>query len=366
MMRNAFLSIGKKAMLQARSLGMTPHRAFFKLLIPLCRPWILGGVLLVMMETLSDFGGFSVFNYDNLTTAIYTAWFGFFSLASASKIAVILIVIAFLLIFCEQKNKPNAAYTSVEPLSFFFPCSFLGKSFCLLFSLGLVFFALIVPLIQLVIWSKEQWNFFSYANFLMNSCLFATIGAGITVMLGCYWAYLKRIGKFKSLIDYSILGYALPGTFIALSTFVCFKSIGLHFSWGPLLVLLLAYSIRFLAMGYRPVDNAYGRMAKNLDLAAQSLGQNRFKIFKRIHIPLIDKSIATAFLLIFIELLKEMPMTLLIRPFNWDTLAVKIFEFTSEGEWERASVPAILLVVLGMVAVLFINRRDGGRTHIGT
>ena len=389
MARNAFLSLGKKAMLQARSLGVSPRRAFFKLLIPLCRPWILGGVLLVMMETLSDFGGFSVFNYDNLTTSIYMAWFGFFSLATASKIAVILIVIAFLLIYTEQKNKPNATYTNTEFLSFNFSCSFLEKSLCFLFSFSLVFFSLIVPLIQLIIWSKEQWDFSGYANFLVNSCLFAAMGAGLTVILGCYWAFLKRIGKFKSLIDLSILGYALPGTLIALSAFVCFKLIGLHFSWGSLVILLLAYCIRFLAMGYRPVDNAYGRMAKNLDLCflamgyrpvdnaygrmaknldlcAQSLGQNPWKIFRRIHIPLIDKSIATAFLLIFIELLKEMPMTLLIRPFNWDTLAIKIFEFTSEGEWERASVPAILLVALGMVAVLIMNRREGERPHIGT
>lgn len=364
--RNAFLSVGTKAMLQARSLGMPPGRAFFKLLVPLCRPWILAGTLLVMMETLSDFGGFSVFNHDTLTTAIYTAWFGFFSLATASKIAAILVVIAFLLIFCEQKNKPNANYAGTEPLSFSFPLSFSGRLAGFLFSSVLIFFSLVVPLIQLLVWSMDGWDLSGYGSFIMNSFLFAAMGASTVVILGVFWAFLKRIGKFKSLIDFSILGYALPGTLIALSVFVCFKSIGLNFSWGPLLVLLLAYCVRFLAVAYRPVDNAYGRMAANLDLAARSLGQGRFKIFKRIHIPFIDKSIGTAFLLIFIELLKEMPITLLIRPFNRDTLAVKIFEFTSEGDWQRASVPAILLVVLGVMAVLMMNGRDGEHTHIGT
>ena len=365
LMRNAFLSVGKKTMLQARSLGIPPHKAIFKLIIPLCRPWILGGVLLVMMETLSDFGGFSVFNHDTLTTAIYTAWFGFFSVGLASKIAVILIIIAFLLIVCEQKNKPNAVYSNTEPLFFSFHLSFLGKSLCLVFSLVLVFFSFIIPVLQLFFWSKGQWDLSGYGFFFMNSFLFAFLGGVVTVGLGIFWAYLKKIGKFKSLIDFSILGYALPGTLVALSVFVCFKSVGLHFSWGPLLTLLLAYAIRFLAVGHRPINNAYGRMTANLDLAARSLGQNRWKIFKKIHIPFIDKSIFTAFMLIFVELLKEMPITLLIRPFNWDTLAVKIFEFTSEGEWERASVPAILLVSLGVSVVLIMNRRDGGQTRIG-
>ena len=366
-MRNAFLSIEKKVILQARSLGMSPQRTFFKLILPICRPWMLGSTLLVMMETLSDFGGFSAFNYETLTTAIYTAWFGLFSITTASKLAVILILIAFLLIIYEQKTKSKAYYGNKEEvIPFSYPLSFWGKYFGLVFSLILFGLSFIVPLSQLVIWSVGKWNISNYEFLFSHSIIFALGGAIFTVALGGFWAFLKRLGKFKHLINISILGYALPSTLIALSAFICFKFLGIYLSWGGILILFFAYAIRFLIVGYRPVDNAYHRINPHLDLAAQSLGQNRWTIFKRIHFPLINKNIATAFLLILMELLKEMPITLLIRPFNWDTLAVKIFEFTSEGEWEKASIPAILLVLLGMITVFIINKREKNETYIGT
>ena len=365
--KRAFSSVGGKAMAAARSLGASPLRAFFKVVLPLSRPWILSALLLVMMEALSDFGGVSVFNYSTLTTAIYTAWFGLFSLEAASKIALISAAVAFGLVAFERHFKENSShYASLHSSSLASPpptplsLPLWGQALALAFSLGVVVASTLLPMAQLIgwAWGGGGWSSGGGATahlpFLLHSLSFALLGSLFIVGVALLFAVVKRCGyQWEGLMNFLLslllLGYALPGPLIALSVFMSYKSLG-----GSLAILLLGYGIRFLSVGYLPIDRTYGRISKNMDKAAHSLGKGPFKIFKGIHLPLIRRSVLISFLLVFVELLKEMPLTLFIRPFGRDTLAIKVFEWTSEGEWERAAVPSLFIAMAGFIPLFFL------------
>ena len=355
MARDAFLSTGIPVLKQAASLGVPLKTAVIKLLLPACLPWILGGTLLAMMETLSDFGGFAAFGHDTLTTAIYTSWFGLFSISTACKISLFLLIASIGLIFLWKKTTPRRHTDQTSP--FPFPLSKKGQILSTLISFGIVFFSLCLPICQLFIWSWKQENIWNLRPFLINS-LILSLGASLLIIpWGLFWSYLKRNNqKLKGLIDLSLSGYALPGILIATSVFASYKGIGIHSPWGTLVILFLAYTTRFLSVAFNPLHSACEQIPLSLDKTALSLGKSRYFIFVKVHLPLIKRSVGGAFLLIFMELFKEMPMTVFIRPFNLDTLAVKIFEFTSEGEWEMASPPSLLLVFFSMIVILIMTK----------
>lgn len=377
--KNAFMTQGKQAMEAARSLGYSPTRAFIKVSLPMARPWIAGGLLLVLMETLADFGAVSIFNFDTFTTAIYKAWFGFFSLNAAAQLSSVLVLIVFVVMIVEQKTRSNMRYTHsgrapvrAERIRL----SGWRKWGAFLIAFGVLAAAFLIPLVQLAIWSAEmlteQLNA-RYFGYLARSLLLSLLAASIICASALLLTYTGRRHKDRftgAMIRIAILGYALPGTVLAVGLVIVISFIDGAFvgltgdgsSAGPLLqgtvfTMIIAYLVRFMAGGYNSINSAMQRITPNMDEAAISMGVKGVSLLRRVHVPLLKGGILTAGMLVFVDVMKEMPITLMTRPFGWDTLAVKIYELTSEGEWERAALPAVILVLGGLIPIILLNKQ---------
>lgn len=383
--RNAFLTQGRRALEAAQTLGYSRRQGFFKVALPMARPWIAGGLALVLMETLADFGTVVVFNYDTFTTAIYRAWFGMFNLSAASQLASLLVLLVFIALAVEQRSRHDQRFTSVsrgdrsERLSLGPVARWCATLWCLLVFTT----AVAIPLMQLALWAWQSRGDLDsrYLGFLYHSLVLASSGAVVVVALGTLLAYAMRSkpGRFATAAGrFTILGYALPGTVLAVGFYLPMShldnlwiGLGRHLGqqWSPMLsgtltAMLLAYAVRFLAVGFNPVDAALHRITSSMDEAARSLGVGSRQIVTRVHLPLLRGGIATAAVLVFVDIMKEMPITLMTRPFGWETLAIRIFEMTSEGEWRRAALPAIALVIAGLIPVLLLVRTsDSGHTE---
>ena len=378
--RNAFRTQGKRALEAAQSLGCSPAGGFFRVVLPMARPWIAGGAALVLMEALADFGAVSIFNFDTFTTAIYKAWFGFFSLAAAAQLSSLLVVMVFLLVALEQRlrKRMRFAQSRITPQSERIQLTgvrkWLATGYCLII-LGIAF---LLPAAQLLAWSLEIFHeeFDSrYLGLLSHSLLLGLLSALLIAMTALLLAYAGRRHQDRlthGLIRTATLGYALPGTVLAVGIFIPLawldnQLISLSRSLfnietgqllqGTILIMVLAYTIRFMAAGFKSIDSAMHRVTNNIDEASRLMGLRGIKLLYKVHLPMLRGGIFTALTLAFVDVMKEMPITLMTRPFGWDTLAVKIFELTSEGEWERAALPALALLLSGLLPIVLLMRQ---------
>lgn len=377
--KNAFATQGKRALEAAQALGHSRRSGFFRVALPMARPWIVGGLMLALMETLADFGTVSVFNYDTFTTAIYKTWFGMFSLDAASQLASLLVIIVFVMLVLEQLSRSRMRYTQAgrHQQTGRIRLTGLGAWAATLFASLVVLIAFVVPLIQLIIWAADVFaqDFDSrYFGFLHHTLMLAGIAALMTVggALLLSYATRKNVDSLtKNCVRIATIGYALPGTVLAVGVYVAIAWVdrtllaiikpfmqieaGMLLQ-GSLLIMLVAYMARFMAVGFNPVDSAMQRLPLSLDDASRTLGVSNLTMLRRVHVPILQGGMVTALILVFVDVMKEMPITLMTRPFGWDTLAVRIFEMTSEGEWERAALPAVTLVLVGLLPIFFLSR----------
>jgi iron(III) transport system permease protein len=380
--RNAFQSQGKRILEASQALGQSRTNAFFKAALPMARPWIASGLMLVLMETLADFGAVSIFNYDTFTTGIYKAWFGFFSLSAAAQLSSILLIFVILLVVFEQQMRARMQFHQVGKLSTeesrirlygwkkWAACGILST---------IVIVAFLIPCIQLAVWSIKSAAVeldSRYIGLLFRSLFFSLMAAAIITSLGLLMAYVQRQypDQFtKWTIRFASMGYALPGTVLAVGIVIMvnfadkqiisvIKSItGIQITAilnGTILTVLFAYTVRFLTAGFNSINSSMLRITKSLDEASTLLGTTGLRLLQKIHIPILKNGLYTAAMLVFVDVMKEMPITLMTRPFGWDTLAVKIFELTSEGEWQRAALPSITLVLAGLIPLILLNRKS--------
>jgi iron(III) transport system permease protein len=386
--RSAFMTQGKSSWEAARTLGLTPTAAFFRVCLPMARPWIAGGLMLVVMETLADFGAVSIFNFDTFTTVIYKAWFGFFSITAAAQLSSILVFIVFLVILLEHLSRSRMRYTQggscgLESGRIKLVGGFAWAAFW--FSLFVLLGAFVFPCIQLLLWAVEVFHleFVNRYFWLVGRTLFlASTAALVICFVSMVLAYAKRRHKdhyTSGLTRVATLGYALPGTVLAVGIFIPvtrLDSVVVHwmnsffdyeaptFLQGTLIIMFTAYLVRFMITGFNPLDCAAQRITPSIDEASRLMGVKGFSLLRHIHIPMLRNGLLTAVILVFVEVMKEMPITLMTRPFGWDTLAVKIFELTSEGEWERSALPALALVLAGLVPVILLMR-ESERNSLG-
>ena len=377
--RNAFLTQGRSALEAAQSLGCSRTEGFFRVALPMARPWIMGGLMLALMETLADFGTVAVFNYDTFTTAIYKTWFGLFSLSGASQLASVLVLLVLVLILLEQLSRSRLRYTQSGRHSQSERISLTGwrGKLAACFAATILLVAFILPVTQLVLWSASVFaqDFDErYLSFLWHSLYLGAIAAGLTVACALVLVYAQRRHTdpwTRNAVRVATLGYAVPGPVLAVGIFIPLawldnQLIHLSKTWlghdpglllqGTLLVMLPAYLTRFLAVGYNPVESAMQRIRRNLDEAARTFGVSGLQMLRRVHLPMLRGGLFSAAALVFVDVMKEMPITLMTRPFGWDTLAVRIFEMTSEGEWERAALPAVALVLAGLLPIAMLVR----------
>jgi len=381
--RHAFATQGVRGLEVAQSVGMTPARGFRRVALPMARPWIAAGVALVAMETLADFGTVSVFNYDTFTTAIYQAWFSLFSLDAALQLASVLVLLVAVAVATERRFRGRARFEAVgsgggrRRLHLAPRAAWLATGYC-----SLVFLvAFLLPVLQLVAWTVQTFAAEfdpRYLAFAGRSVFLGLAAALVIVTLALWLAYAVRMRPGPLAAGFAraaTLGYAIPGAVLAVGFFVAVVGLGDGITaaarallgpgtapvvlTGTVVTLLLAYAARFLAVGHGPVESAMQRIRPSLDDAARGMGVAGLRLLGRVHVPILGTGIATAALLVFVDVMKELPITLMTRPFGWDTLSVRVFQLTSEGHWERASVSALSIVLVGLIPVLLLNRRSG-------
>jgi iron(III) transport system permease protein len=381
--RTAFLAQGKGLMEAARVLGQSPWQAFWRVALPMARPAIGAGVALALMETLADFGAVSVFNFDTFTTAIYKTWYGFFSLSTAAQLASLLLLVVMVVLYGERRARGASRASNERPrvkalYHLRGPKAWLASGWCML-----VFAcAFVIPMLQLVVWFWQRGRFDldeRYSGLILHTLYLGAMAALITVSVALVLAFARRQAPTTAIragVSLANLGYALPGSVLAVSIMLAFSYLdrelvipvsgwlggaGKPLLLGSLSALLLAYLVRFIAVAYGPLENSLARIRPSLPEAARSLGVSGPRLFIKVYLPLLLPGTLSAALLVFVDVLKEMPATLLMRPFGWDTLAVRIFEMTSEGEWARASLPALTLVLVGLLPVIGLIRRSAHR-----
>lgn len=380
--RSAFLTQGRRALEAAQALGLSRSKAAWRVALPMSRPWITAGLALVCMETLADFGAVSVFNYNTFTTAIYRAWFGMFSVSAALELAGVLMIFVFLALALERRSRSAAHFASARDVSRdaprmvlsararWFACAAATLVFALAFGL---------PMVQLLVWAVEYAAHdldARYVGFVLHSVVLAASAAVFIVGASVMLAYVVRRHSTRltrGAARVATFGYAIPGTVLAVGILVPVIALnnllqdGLHALFGAgapvlllqgtLLTVLIAYLARFFAVGFNPVESGLQRVTHSIDEAAISLGVVGGALLRKVHVPLLRTSLATAATLVFVDVMKEMPITLITRPFGWDTLAVRVFQMTSEGEWERAALPAVAIVLVGLVPAALLTRR---------
>lgn len=378
--RSAFLAQGSDVIEAARVLGLTRWGAFFRVALPMARPAIVAGVSLAVMETLADFGTVAVFNYDTFTTAIYKSWFGFFSLQAAAQLASLLLLFVALALFSERSSRGNRSFiqSSRKQHRNRFKLSPVAKMTATTYCLLILLLAFILPVVQLLQWSICQGLGAidgRYINLLKHTIILAFAAAAITVAIALILAFTRRRAsrKMAAFIDLASLGYALPGSVLAVGIMLSFAVIDrevvapiMHWMGqeakplliGSVFALVVAYWIRFLAVASGSIDSSLARINPSIPQAARSLGANNWRVLRQIYLPMLRPGMLTAAVLVLVDVMKEMPATLLLRPFGWDTLAVRIYEMTSEGEWERAAIPALTLVMIGLLPVVLAVRQS--------
>jgi iron(III) transport system permease protein len=379
--RAAFLAQGRSTLDAARTLGLSSRAAFFRVALPMARPAIAAGTVLALMETLADFGAVSAFNYDTFTTAIYKAWFGLFNLQAAAQLATLLLLFVALALLAERRTRGRGRYHSSGRRAAEERRRLGGARGWAATATagGVLALGFLIPVAQLLLWA---WGSLAadldmrYLGLLGHTVLLAGGAALVTVTGAFLLGFTARYCPSPLVglvVRAGTLGYALPGSVLAVGVMLSFTWLdrtlaGPLAEWlghaaGPVLSgslagLLLAYLVRFLAVAFGPVDSAIEQLRPSLRDAARSLGASRARIVRRVYLPILRPGLLAATLLAFVEVMKEMPATLLLRPFGWDTLAVRVFELTSEGEWERAALPAVVLVLVGLVPVAMLVRRE--------
>jgi len=378
--RVSFMGQGQSSYEAARSLGRGPWSAFFHVSLPMARPGIIAGLSLALMEALADFGAVSVFNFNTFTTAIYKAWFGFFDLHSAAQLASILLTLVLVALVVERRFRERARYADNGHAGVQRRMRLRGTQAWLASIYGWFIFTLAfaLPVGQLLSWawgSREHLDG-RYFDLLSHTSSLGAMAALLTVSGAFIMAFAHRYygDSFTRIgVRVGTLGYALPGSVLAVGVMLSLTWVdnrladglewltgsdpGLFLS-GTVVALLMAYFARFLAVAYGPVDSALERVKPSIREAARSLGASQVQIMRRVYVPMLRPGLLTAGLLVLVDVMKEMPATLLLRPFGWDTLAVRIYELTSEGEWERAALPAIALVAVGLLPVILLVRKS--------
>lgn len=373
--RHGFASQGLRGLEVARSLGLSPARAFFGVTLPMARPWLVAGISLAVMECLADFGTVKLFNYTTFTTAIYRAWYGLFSLQSALQLSLVLVALVLLALLLERRFRGRSQYTPPAhtkerriPLP---P----GRAWAVTGFCTLVLVAAFgLPVTLILGWAIEhaaEEMDRRYWQLAVNTLLLASAAAAMITTLALALAFAVRRAPNvlnRSLSRLATLGYAIPGTVLAVGFFVpvawLSRAVNAWLDTGTVIalqsglsVIFLAYLARYLAVAHGPVESALLRIRKGIEEAAQGLGASGLRLFARVHLPMLRPAILTAALLVFVDIMKELPITLMTRPFGWDTLAVRVFQLTTEGQWQQAALPAIAIVVVGLLPVMLLSRQ---------
>jgi len=376
--KSAFLNQSSVYIHSAQSLGASPIKVFFKVALPIARPAIIAGLLLVIMETLNDYGAVHYFGISTFTVGIFRAWFGMNSLEIAMKLSGYFIILIVALLFIERFSRRSARYTEskhfvkAEPLKLSPVKSFFAFIVCfIIFGIGfLIPFSYLaynsLSFIELALEPK-------FIAILINSITSALIATLSILLISLLILYSNRLNRFRLseyLTQLSTLGYSVPGAVISIGIIVAITQVihsdfinNISFSilpsiifTGSYLALIIAYIIRYLAVSYNPIQAGFEKIGKHYEEQSLSLGSSPFRTLIRADIPALKNYLAAAAILVFVDLLKELPITLILRPFNFDTLATYTYQLAGDELIRQSSLPAVFIILAGLIPILLLNK----------
>lgn len=378
--RAAFLGQSLCVLEVSRTLGNGPWRTFFRVALPLARPAIVAGLSLALMETLADYGTVQYFGVGTFTTGIFRTWYGLNSAAGAAQLSALLLGFVLVLIALERGSRRQARYHHTGQRHQAIRRHRLRgwrAAGAVVFCLVPLLFGFLVPAGQLAVWGFTIGGAAIDGDFLRlaaNSLELAALAALLALLFALLLAYGRRLHPTRAVrgaVRLAGLGYAVPGTVIAIGVIIPFAwvdnaldawmrtrfgvSTGLLLS-GTLAALLFAYLVRFLAVSLQTVESGLAKIRPSMDEAARSLGLVPTQVLSRVHLPMLKGSLLTALLLVFVDVLKELPATLVLRPFNFNTLAVRAFELASDERLADAAPAALTIVLVGLAPVILLSR----------
>lgn len=363
----------------SRLLGATAWQRLLTIIIPLSRPAIAAGVMLALMETLADYGTVQYFGIDTFTTGIFRTWFGFGEPTTAAQLASLLMLFVFALFIMEQHSRrrlrvhnANIQQRQTTLLTLTGSQAWLAVIACFL----PILFGFIIPFILLSNWAIATASTMIDAQFWLlawNSFYIAAAAACVTLITAVILAYGKRNNPhplIRGLVTLSAMGYAVPGTVIAVGALIMLTQVdhwlismfkhtfdinaGLILT-GSIVALVFAHTVRFLSVSLQTVNSSLSKINYSMDEASRMLGKNSLFTLRNIHLPLIRSGLLTAVLLVFVEVMKELPATLILRPFNFNTLAVRTYELASDERLADASTAALAIVLTGVIPVILLT-----------
>ena len=378
--RAVFLHRSKTLIEASKLLGASENKTFFRIVLPLARPAIIGGVVLVLMEVLNDYGAAKYYGVGTFTTGIFRSWFALGEPETAVFLSAILVTFIFVLIAIEKWQRKNIGYVynlksnnSIERIAL------KGSKKYLICGITLfpAVFGFIVPVGQLIYWAILTFTSVFSAEFItiaLQSIGIALLTALLTTITAFFFIYFVKWNKLKAvrfISKITTVGYAVPGAVIAIGimiptlaldkTLILFLksnfdiSIGLLIN-GTIVTLVYAYIVRFLAVAYNPIEASSLKIGNHLSESSKLLGISAFKTLIKIELPLLKTGFISAFILVFVDIMKELPLTLILKPYNVQTLAVKAYEYASDERIAESALPSLLIILTGVVFVLFLNK----------
>src|SRR5690554_5880602 len=378
--RAAFLEQSPSLFAVSRSLGHSALSTFFKVVLPIARPAIAVGLSLVLMETLNDFGTVDFFAVQTLTAGLFDTWMNLGNLGGAAQIATTMLMFVVLLVTLERYSRRRqqqfAARDNREPLHRF-TMSFPRQMICVVVCAVPLVLGFVIPGATLGYYAWEYFDVSWNPDFLrntMNSLFLSGSAALTTLVIGVTLAYSRRLHNTRGmqvLMRLSSLGYAMPGAVLAVGVIVPLAgfdnwldslmrdylgvSTGLLLS-GSAFALIFAYTVRFLAVSAGNVESALQKVTPSMDMASRSLGHSPGKTLVKVHLPILRGTLITAALVVFVDCMKELPATLILRPFNYETLATYVYQFASDEQLYHSALPALIIVLAGIIPIILMNR----------
>jgi iron(III) transport system permease protein len=349
-------------------------------MLPLARPAFIGGLVLVLMEVLNDYGAAKYYGINTFTTGIFRAWFSLEEPETAIYLSAILVAIIFVLISLEKWQRKRIGYfNSVKNHQKVQREHLTGSTKIFFFTIVFipVLFGFILPVLQLIYWAfltfKEVFTL-NFVSLSLQSLGIALLAAFSTVLMALCILFVSkwnRLALLKPIVKISVLGYAIPGAVIAIGILIpaifldkwfiaFFKNIfDLKIGFilnGTLMALVYAYMVRFLAVAYGSIEASSLKLGASLSEASKLLGSGHIATFRKIEFPLLKPAIFSAFILVFVDVMKELPLTLILKPYAVNTLAVKAYEYASDELIAEAALPSLCIILVGILPVIFLNR----------
>ncbi len=375
LLRISFAEQSSSVIEVSRTLGRGPWNTFFKISIPLARPSLAIGVSLVLMEVLNDFGTVDFFAIETFTAGIYDVWMNMDSISGASQLSIVLLLFVLFLLFTEKwgrrkENFSNNTKTK-KPIKRYYLKGYKNSiSFFTCFTP--IFIGFFLPSLILIRDSFIFYDFgsnFEFFKTMSNSFILSSLSAVTATIIGIFLGYGQRVRRNKfirAFIRFSSIGYAIPGSVLAVGVIISFGKVDEFLNLimgitseislsGTLVVIIYAYSVRFLALSFGSIESSLTKVTPNMDAAARTLGMNSRKTLFKVHLPIIKKGVIASGILVFVDCMKELPMTLILRPFNFETLSTNVYQFASDELFEESALSALAIVLAGVIPVIILS-----------